>query len=266
MKTTIALGLLVLLCAGPAVAGEEPILEGSMPAGVAPTDRADLGFVELNGGYGFQLGEQEYLPTSGGDYKHPLTNGFAIGVTGGWEFLRGLALIGNWEWASSSSREGEVPNAYETVEGTIAYHTIAVGVRWTRALGPGRLSGELAGGVLLPFETVVHYDYADAMSGAVGASSGRQVDEYNLGFGAYGQLGYQWDLLPRLYVTTALRLKSFQSHNDGAETRYEDVVRLTDQGPQMVNTTVAYDSDGPVAPRTYSVQDLRLQIAFGFRL
>jgi hypothetical protein len=158
----------------------------------------------------------------------------------------------------------------QMIEGTIEYHTIALGLRWTKRIGPGRLTGELAGGVILPFETVVHYDYAEAMSGALSVAAGHQIDEYNLGVGAQGELGYQWDILPRLYVTTALKLKSFQSNNDGKQTRYEDVLSITAQGPQLVNAVVKYEADqageGIEAPRTYSVQDLRLQVAVGFRL
>jgi hypothetical protein len=210
------------------------------------------------------------VPTSGGDFQNPLTNGYTVGVAAGWEFVKDLALFANWQWASSNSRNGEIENVMKMVEGTIEYHTLALGLRWTRKLGPGHLIGELGAGVILPFETVVHYDYADAMSGALGVTAGHKIDEYNLGVGAQGQLGYQWDILPRFYVATALALRSFQSNNDGQETRYQDVLEMTAEGPQLVNAVIQYQTDqtgaGIEAPRTYSVQDLRLQISVGFRL
>jgi hypothetical protein len=262
MKTSIALGLIVLLGAGPAAA-EEQFVEGTGQI-------ATLGFVEATGAYGFQLGEQEYLPTSSGAYEHPMTNGFAVGLSAGWEFVEDLALVGNWQWASSNSRNGQVPDVMRMVEGTIEYHTLAIGLRWTKRLGPGRLIGELGGGVILPFETVVHYDYADGMSGVLGVASGHQIDEYNLGFGAQGQLGYQWDIAPRFYVAAALDLRSFQSGNIGRQTRYEDVLEVTAEGPQLVNAVIQHEADkkgaGIEPPSTYSVQDLRLQIGLGFRL
>lgn len=237
---------------------------------VADEGVAGRGLAEASGGYGAQLGEQPYVPVAGGGYKHPLTNGYVVGVALGYDLVPGIALTGNWDYAASQSRNGAVTNALDTVEGTISYHTLALGLRWTRDVGPGRLFGEAGAGVILPFETVVHYDYAPAMSTlpAPVTGTGRMIDEYNLGFGAYGQAGYQYDLSPRLYLSAGVRLRSFQSNNDGQETRFENFVGDFTQ-PQAMNAAVSYDSDGTagtLAPVTYSVQELRAQLALGFRL
>lgn len=264
MKTIAFVSLFLFAAAVPAAAQD-----GTAEA-TGQTVRPHVAFVEASGGYGFAFGEQEYVPNTDGSYSNPLTNGFAVGFTAGWEFVPGLSLIGNWEYATAQSVDGEVTNALDRVEGTIDYHTLALGLRWTRVLGPGRLYGELGAGVILPFETVVHYDYAAAMgtlpTPVVGA--GEMIDEYNLGFGAYGQLGYQWDLTRDLYVSAGLRVKSYQSDNDGKETRFENFVPdMT--APQAVDTAIKYDSDGALGtqpPRTYSAQDLRALIGVGFRL
>jgi hypothetical protein len=265
MKTIgTALSLLLMLAiAGPAYADGEAIAPEADQA-----MKKDYGFVEAFGAFGMQFGEQQYLPTgTGTTYKHPLTNGFAGGVTAGWEFISGLALIGNWEYAAASSREGQVQNALAAVEGSISYHIIAAGLRWTRHLGPGRLYGELSAGVILPFETHLDYTYASAMGGLPTpiTGNGAKIDEYNLGFGAYGQLGYQWDITSKLYLATALRVKSFQSDNDGKQTRYENFVPNF-AAPQAINMSTTYGTSGANPPTTYSVQDLRLQMALGFRL
>lgn len=261
MKTYSCIGTLLL---GLTLAGAAAAQEESTGAKVV-VEQPSVGFIEATGGYGFQFGEQDYLPTGGGDYKNPLTNGYSVGATAGWTFTPGLALFGNWEYARSNSRDGSVTSALDAVQGVIDYHTIALGLRWTRAIGPGRLYGELAGGVILPFETQIQYDYASGMAAASISGTGTKTDEYNLGVGAYGQLGYQWDLYDRFYLSTALRLKGFQSNNDGKQTRLANFV--TDfTAPQAMNMAIDYDSAGPVAPRTYSVQDLRLQVALGFRL
>ena len=230
----------------------------------------ELGFAEVSGGYGAQLGEQPYLPTGDGAYKHPLTNGYILGIGAGYNVLPGIAITGNWDYASSQSRNGEVTNALDSVEGTVSYLTFALGLRWTRDLGPGRLFGEAGAGVILPFETVVHYDYAPPMASLPSpvTGTGQMVDEYNLGFGAYGSAGYQYDLTPSLYLSAGIRLKSFQSNNDGKQTRYENFVGDFTQ-PQAMNAAVSYDSDGTAGtlpPTTYSVQELRAQLALGFRL
>ena len=257
MKILRAIPVLLLLVAVPALA--DPVPEG----GQAPV-KVEHGFIEAAGAYGLQFGEQPFVPTgSGTTFKNPLTNGYAVDVTAGWEFLSGLALVGNWEYAASQSRDGQITNALDKVEGTIDYHTLALGLRWSRHLGPGRLFGELAAGVVLPFETKLAYNYNTAMSPISGA--GTKIDEYNLGFGAYGQAGYQWDLPGGFYLGAALRVKSFQSDNDGKQTRLDNFVTSM-SNPAPVTTTIKYDSNGPHSPTTYSVQDLRLGLALGFRL
>jgi hypothetical protein len=261
MRIIGAIGGVLLF--GSVALAEEPSITGQ-----GQVDEAPLAFVEASGGYGFQFGEQEYLPKEDGtSFKHPLTNGYAVGVTAGWEFIRELALIGNWEYAKSTSRSGSVTNALDEVEGAIDYHTIAVGLRWARAIGPGRLFGELGAGIVLPFETEVRYTYAGAMGGLPTpiTGEGTKVDEYNLGAGAYGQLGYQWNVTRELYIASSLRVKSFQSNNDGQETRFDNFV-TNFAAPRPMDMTIEYDADGPQPPHTYSVQDLRVQIAFGFRL
>lgn len=261
MKIISSVFLLLALAAGPAAAQETDAAE----AAKQPTL-----FAEASGAFGMQLGEQSYLPTADGQYMHPMTSGYAVGATAGWQFMPDLALAGTWEYASANSRNGEVTNALDDVEGTITYHTVALGARWTRPMGPGRLYGELGAGVIMPFETRVHYDYAAAMGGLPTPilGTGDKIDEYNLGVGAYGQLGYQLDLTKDVYVSAAMRLKSFQSNNDGRQTRFENFVPNMSQ-PQAMNATIEYDSDaiaGTATPTTYSVQDLRAYLAVGFRL
>lgn len=225
-------------------------------------------FVEASGAYGMQLGVQPYVPTgTGKTFKHPLTNGYAVGVSAGWEFLSGLSLVGNWQYAASNSRDGEVANALTKVEGSISYHILALGLRWTRALGPGKIFGEGGPGVILPFETKIAYDYAAPMGQLPNpiTGSGAKIDEYNLGFGVYGQLGYQWDLPYGLYLSSAVRVQAYQSNSDGKQTRLENFV-TNFAAPTAVNTTIKYSADGPTAPQTYSAQDLRVNLSLGFRL
>lgn len=264
MKIIALTSLFILVSAGTAAA-QDTTAEAS-----GRTVKPHVAFVEASGGYGLQFGEQEYMPTSDGSYKNPLTNGYAFGLTAGWEFVPGLALIGNWEYARSQSLNGEVPNVLDKIDGIIDYHTLSVGLRWMRELGPGVLYGELGAGVVLPFETEVVFDYNPAMGALDISGSGSKVDEYNLGFGAYGQAGYQWSLTPELYVSAGLRVKSYQSDNDGKETRIKNFLDMESlASPHVMDATIKYDSDGgagTVAPKTYSAQDLRALLAVGFRL
>ena len=148
--------------------------------------------------------------------------------------------------------------------GTVDYHTLTAGVRTGLALGGGRLYGELALGVVLPFDTVLEYDYASPMSQVGITGSGTKIDNYNLGYGAHGEAGYQFPITSAAYIGSALRVQSFQSSNAGRTTEYDNFV--TDfAAPQAMTTDVNHATDSGATPVTYSVQDLRLLIDLGYR-
>ena len=174
-----------------------------------------------------QFGTSPYLPDGDGTTSHhPFTNGVALGVSGGFELLDGLSLIANFEHTSASSRDGQVENALDRVDGVITYQTVVLGLRSVRTIGPGRMFGELAAGVVLPFETQLQYVYAPALSGLPMPvqGAGTKTDEYNLGFGAHGALGYQVDVSSRYYLTAAAKLKGFATTNAGRKTRLDNFV------------------------------------------
>ncbi len=226
------------------------------------------GFVELAGAFGFQFGEQSYLPDGApGDSKHPLTNGLAGNVTAGYQFLDGLDVIVDYTYANAASRSGNLDNALAGVKGTITFQTLGVGLRSSRALGPGRLYGELALGVVFPFETELEYEYAPAMSALPQpvAGVGTKVDKYGLGVGAHGELGYQVPLWNKVYFASALRIQGFQSNNDGESTELSNFVPDF-TAPQAVTTTIDYGTSGMATPTTYSVQDFRLHFNLGYWL
>ncbi len=239
----------------------------SAPRASLHTASRDTHFIEATGAFGVQLGTSPYLPDGDGTTSHhPFTNGVAVGITGGFELLEGLSLIANFEHTSASSRDGQVENALDRVDGVLSYQTVVVGLRSVRTIGPGRMFGELAAGVVLPFETQLQYDYAPALSGLPMPvqGAGTKTDEYNLGFGAHGTLGYQVDVSSRYYLTAAAKLKGFATTNAGRKTRLDNFV--TDfAAPAAVTAEVEYRADGTTgaAPSTYSVQDLRLQLAVG---
>jgi hypothetical protein len=226
---------------------------------------SELGFFEVAGVYGFQFGEQDYLPDgSPAERKHPYTNGFGFNATAGYSLMSGLDIIIDYAYASARSRTGSITGVLDGVSGSIDYQTIDAGLRSGRKIGRGRLYGELAVGVVLPFETQLEYDYGALMNAAGITGTGTRTDSYNLGFGAHGELGYQLPLWQDLYLGTSLRVQGFQSNNDGEKTRLDNFV--TDFGmPQPTTATIRYATSSGEAPRTYSVQDLRLHLDVGYR-
>ena len=260
---SIATTIFLLVLTGPAVAQEQVTIVAQ------PEEKPDRAFVEAFGTYGFSFGVTNYVPEgSPTDTEHPLTKGFGVGGTAGVLVAENLAVIGAYEYSQADSRDGFVTNVLEEVNGSIDYHIITAGVRLMRDLGPGRLHAEVALGVVLPFETVLTYEYADAMAGLPDPimGTGTRTSEYNTGFGGHGQLGYSFELGAGAYLTTAVKLRTFQSNNEDQEVVLDNFVTdfQNPEGPQAVDMTMTFDADEGLPPTTYSVQDIRGQLALGF--
>jgi hypothetical protein len=234
------------------------------------SDPPAVAFVEAMGGWGAQLGETDYLPDgSPTTYQHPLVTGWSAGATAGWLLADDLALIGSYQYRTASSREGRIPGVLDRVQGTIHYHTLAIGARMYRALGPGRLRSELAVGLALPFETRLEYEYGPGLAPAGLRGIGTLTDEYNLGYGVQGQLGYELPVARSaygdLYVAFALELRAFQSNNRGRSTRLDHFVTDFAATPPVAITATTENDDGMTRPRTYAVADLAPRLAIGAR-
>jgi hypothetical protein len=236
----------------------------------APALRAEpapssIGFVEVAGSYGLSFGEQEFVPTgTPGESENPLTNGVGFNATAGYALAPGFDIIADYNYATATSRSGEVTGVLDGVKGSVDYHTLTAGMRTSLGLGAGRIYGELGLGVVLPFDTRLEYQYAEPMS-AVGISgTGVKTDNYNLGFGAHGEAGYQFPITSAAYVASALRVQSFQSSNAGRTTEYDNFV-ADFAAPQAITMDVNHATDSGATPVTYSVQDLRLSIDLGYR-
>src|SRR5690606_37505235 len=175
-RPATALSSLLVVVAGatPALAQEEG-RRGGPGAPLAP--RTSVGFIEAAGNFGFQFGEQEYVPSGApGESKHPLTNGFGFNATAGFALARGLDVIVDYSYASADSREGELVGVLDEVEGSITYQTITAGVRGTYATSFGNLYGELGAGIILPFETELEFTYAAPMSELGITGTGTRTD------------------------------------------------------------------------------------------
>jgi hypothetical protein len=234
------------------------------------SDPPEMAFVEAEGGWGFQLGELPYLPDGAPTrYKNPLVTGWSVGATAGWLLANDLAVIGNYQYRTASSREGSITGVLDRVQGKIHFHTVAIGVRLYHAAGPGRLRGELAAGLALPFETKLEYDYGPALAPVGIRGAGTLTDKYNLGYGAQAQMGYELPLAGNtygnLYAALALELRAFQSNNRGRSTRLDNFVTDLTARPPVADTAATQNDNGMGQPTTYAVSDVTLQLAVGAR-
>lgn len=261
MKRIVSIASLTtaLAFASPAVAQEVMV--------TAEAEEPEVAFLEAFGTYGFSFGVTNYVPEgSPTDTQHPLTRGPGVGATAGVMLVEEFGLIASYEYSRAASREGFVENALDSVEGSIDFHTIVAGARVMRKLGPGRIHAEVALGVVLPFETELEYQYADAMAGLPDPvmGTGTRTSEYNIAYGGHGQFGYSFDIAAGAYLTTAVKLRTFQTNNEDQEVVLENFV--TDfEDPQAVDATMTFDADEGAPPNTYSVQDLRASLALGYR-
>ncbi|HEX8108912.1 MAG TPA: hypothetical protein VF516_14370 [Kofleriaceae bacterium] len=229
-----------------------------------------MGFVEAEGGWGFQLGELAYLPDEKPTrYKHPLVTGWSGGLTGGWFVGNDLAVIGSYQYRTASTREGSITGVLDRIQGHIHYHTFALGVRMYRATGPGRLRAEFAVGLAFPFHTELEYDYGPALALAGIRGTGTRIENYDLGYGAQAQIGYELPVaeIPygSLYVALALELRAFQSRNWGRSTELDNFVTDLAAMPPTATTATIDNENGAAPPRQYAVSDVTLRLAIGAR-
>jgi hypothetical protein len=237
--------------------------------GDAP-EPSEMGFVEAEGGWGFQLGQLDYLsdesPTR---YKHPLVTGWSGGFTGGYLLASDLAVIGSYQYRTASTREAHIPGVLDRGQGNIHYHTFALGVRIYRPTGPGRLRAEFAAGLAFPFRTEAELDYGPVLAAVGIRGSGTMTDHYNLGYGAQAQIGYELPVVEipygNLYVALALELRAFQSSNNGRSSELDNFVTDFATPPPTVTTATIEHGDGAAVPRQYAVSDVTLRLAVGAR-
>jgi hypothetical protein len=237
------------------------------PAAAGAQERQDrLAFVEALGGYGLQLGLTPYVPDGQpGQFKHPLTNGFVVGGTAGVFLTPTLAAIATYEFARANSRSGEITGVVDDISGRISYHSALAGARMDRRLGPGLIVGQLGLGIVFPFETRLTYEYNEALAPLGITGEGRQTSEYNVAFGGRATFGYKLPLTRELYLGNYLTLETFQSSNNGRETRLENFVQdFTAEPPEPTTAVIEYDSDGGAQPNTYPVSAARLQLVIGY--
>lgn len=225
----------------------------------------DAAFLEGHGAWGVQFGETQYLPSGElGDYEHPFVVGPSFGGTAGVMLHENVALMASYDYTRARSSQGELDGVAQRIKGRIDYHTIVAGLRLFVPIGFGALRAELGGGVLLPYTTTQRIVYGDPQSQVplMDAEIGTRVDAYSVGFGGQAALGYQFPFFEGFYGSVNVRYRLFESENSGERTVLTNWLDASTGA--RVDETIEY-GDGAAAPSTNSVQDVRLQLAFGYQ-
>ncbi|MDB4957092.1 MAG: hypothetical protein JWO36_4661 [Myxococcales bacterium] len=240
----------------------------SLAAGAraSSADSFEPGFIEVSGNWGLQFGTLPYLPDAvPGKTKQPLANGWGAGATAGLALVPDLAVFVDYRYGTAGTRHGELTGALTDVQGTIRFHAFTAGLRIARELGPGRFFAQLGVGAVLPFHTTITLVYAPELAAIAITGTGVQRDEYNVGYGAQGALGYHEDLGPSVYLGVDLRLETFESSNNGRDTVFSNFVTdFTVQRPAPISTTLHHSTTDAVPPTNYSIQDVRIEVSLGY--
>ncbi len=222
-------------------------------------------FIEGNIGGGISIGDVDYLPAGDpGDWSFPVVYGWAFGGTLGYMLHENIGFFGSYTHSRNETRDGQISGLVDRVEGRLNYNAASAGLRLLVPLGIGSIRGDLGVAVIFPHARVRHYEYAPTIGqfGFDVEGTGRQIENFSVGLGAHGRLGYQIPIYGPIYVAGDAELQIFQSENSGETTEYENFVDF-EQSPPTVRNDLVLHGDGAAQPQTASVQNVRLMFSVG---
>lgn len=175
----------------------------------------------------------EYKATSV-DYLLSNSSGFGGGLTIGYEIAKNLGIVASYDYRNITTREWKstkTPIPAASGGGVIDSMSIKQTTN-TSVLGIGlRPSVNLWGGNIyagMGFALVLPYDNKAEISGTVSGNGGglngtgklEVVNEWNLGLGVYGELGYNYAINDMLFVGVGVRGLIATSNNDGKKSTF----------------------------------------------
>jgi hypothetical protein len=209
-------------------------------------------FVDLRGSYTFANGtstsasdgfSQTATNTDKQTFKTSGSTAIGGGLTLGYEIAQNLAVVGSFDVRSFSTREFKsATNTAPTVDYTFQQ-------KWTNmVLGLGlrpsvkALGGEVFGGgglaVVLPYETTATTTYSNASALFNTLTGNRtkkeEVKGYNLALGAYGEVGYKYNLTDMIGLVFSVRAVVATANN------IDKTSKTTNTGNTVTTATVTY--------------------------
>ena len=220
-----------------------------------PAAPAHKVFLEGSLAYGYGMSNTQFIEVNNGTrLDSPRNGGPAIDLAGGFAFVPNLAIFGDLQYASDSTRTGQNQDG-DTEQFSDSYTSLGVGLRATVPLGHGEFYAQMALGMVFPFEIErdQHLANGDSRVTTVG---------YNSGLGGRGEMGYHYALNDRMYLAGGVRVQAFATDNVGKERIRKDFP--SGQVETDVFTTNPNGNNNRQA-EALSVQDMRFRIGFGYR-
>ena len=255
----------LLLCAGTGRSRAETFYP------VGGTDEPGMhGFIEAFGNWGVNFGQTQFIPDGApGQSKYPFASGFGGGVAVGVTVLPSwFSIFIDYRYGSTSTVEGELTGALSDVQGHLSYHSLTAGVRMERRAWRGCAYAQMAAGVLMPHHQSLDFEYAPELAVAGITGTGSKKDYFGFARGIEAEMGYHYDLgyVSRWYFGVGLRVATFQASNNGRDTKLDNFVTDFMARPPVAETaTIHFSKHGGLAPMTYSVQDIRINVSIGYR-
>ena len=220
--------------AAPAVAAPKapavPAVVTAAPAAAGAAKGIGL-FIEGRGTYNLGQGSTDSQATgdaTAATVTYQLSNaaGFGGGGTLGFEIVKGLAIVGSYDYRSIKSRTWDttkttVSAALGGVQGststsvTVNTQVIGVGFRPSvQALG-GTFYAGMGFAYVLPFDQVTTTDISSPSNALFAVTQTKTTASKSAGIGAYGEFGYNFSITDNFYVGVGFRALVATANNDG---------------------------------------------------
>jgi len=252
-------------------------------APVAPAEhKASKGiglFIEGRGTYTLGAGTSSSYPdgaitATSSSYLLPNTGGFGGGASIGYQLLKGLNIVGSFDYRNIQSRKWS-PSAggvAGTLQNTTNTMVLGLGLRpQIDALG-GTFYAGFGFAYVLPTNSTTELSNA-YLSGAglstLNFSSGASQtvkQNMNAGIGAYAELGYNYSLTANLYIGVGFRAVVATANNDGKSTDVTTTVAGSTTNSTTNNTSSPNPSDSTQsAYKSTGITDMGVNVNVGVR-
>ncbi|MCX7633310.1 MAG: outer membrane beta-barrel protein [Turneriella sp.] len=202
--------------------------------------------------------------TSTTTYKLPGTMGFGGGLSLGYDIVEKLAVQLSFDYRSLRSRkwEAKFPAITTTTQNTYNTMWLGLGLRPRIQLGSGSIYAGAGLAVVLPWTSVTTAQVRTTAGTLV--QDNETNENWNLGLGAYGELGYQYQVTDMVYVGLGVRLLVAASDNDGKKSETKDKVNNTTSVTEYASSIPAGSTKLPFQSAT--ITDINFALSVGIRL
>lgn len=187
-----------------------------------------LSVAAQTGGYGNSTRAQPDGTASATSTTHapPNTMGFGGGGAFGYFFHTNLALMLSFDYRYLKSRKWSQSTSAGTTDSQNKFATawIGLGLRPRLAIGPGAVYAGAGLAFLLPHNDIL-------VSTPLSGSTTTVETEYNYTFGAFGELGYQFEVVEGIYLGLGTRIfvagpsnKDGVSESGNTQVQYKETV------------------------------------------